>query len=797
MADVTLIKPSELTAAASVDSDAALVIDNSGTVLKATPAQVADAGAPASSEAQALAGMDNTTRMTPLRVRQVLDDEVAPSVLRAQAWAESPSPPDPLLPDSKSSKTWADIAENAADLAAAEAGDAADSADAAAAAAASISKQSTETDTTDGAMLRNFADSGPFGVGTRAGGQAPLLGSLDDTTTPAGFYRTSGATTGTLPTGVSAGVHLLSKSVATSTTHQQTLITVSNEVYTRSWNGSTFTSWRRSVQDVDFPYFASSTAASSATILPSVREIYVLRGKFILSYDRATAAAAFSTNGGTVHWKPAAGDRIMPEHFGAKGDGTTDDTPAVNAATAWIKSYLGGGVLGYGEGSNYLLDTVPTVADGVAFLGPRSEGGFGVNINSSMQIFLNDRTGQLRLNTAATINVGMDSQLSGWIILPKGMAIPQPNSIGWTGTAVTIVGRDAEVTNNVIGGFDTAILSAGMSRYKFDRNFIDCQNGIDCNGALDVAWISNNEAWPYMSHTYTPPVGGAGESHERSGTFIRIRNIDWGMLLNNFSYGYYRGHWLEGNSLHINGGGADNTSNESSGVLHDGSVGLLCTSTRTTIVGFKAAANAENYRLSAGANVIMSIDDCSAWGPSNSTGFVLAGSGEGLISFGGLQVEGCQYGISIQSNSIRTTNKGGHLFRSVATEWHTNVTPTNDRFPVGWFATTKAHGTSGVVSSGFGLPNIASTATLSLPLSSSGNDIFVITGTTTISAITGWWAGRTITILFSGAATLQHSASGTDTLRLAGGTNFTPTVGSIIRLLHTGGSWREVSRTVA
>lgn len=128
MADVTLIKPSELTAASAVNTDAALVVDNSGAVLKATPAQVVNAGAPASSEAQALAGTDNTTRMTPLRVRQVLDSAAIPAVVRAQAWAESPSPPDPLIPDSKSSKTWANIAENAADMAAAEAGDAAASA---------------------------------------------------------------------------------------------------------------------------------------------------------------------------------------------------------------------------------------------------------------------------------------------------------------------------------------------------------------------------------------------------------------------------------------------------------------------------------------------------------------------------------------------------------------------------------------------------------------------------------------------------------------------------------------------
>lgn len=113
---VDLIKPGELDPAASVDTDAALMIDNAGSVLKATPEQVVDAGAPVPTEAEAITGTDNVMRMTPLTTRQVLDNEVAPAVLRAQAWAESPAPPDPLVPDSKSSKTWAGIAQAAGEI---------------------------------------------------------------------------------------------------------------------------------------------------------------------------------------------------------------------------------------------------------------------------------------------------------------------------------------------------------------------------------------------------------------------------------------------------------------------------------------------------------------------------------------------------------------------------------------------------------------------------------------------------------------------------------------------------------
>lgn len=115
MADEQLIKPRELPAVSVVYADDAIMVDDGVIVGKATPGQIVDAGAPVASEAEAIAGTDNTKRITPLNLKQVLDDTTAPAVTRAQAWAESPDMPDPALPDSKSAKTWAGEAENSAD----------------------------------------------------------------------------------------------------------------------------------------------------------------------------------------------------------------------------------------------------------------------------------------------------------------------------------------------------------------------------------------------------------------------------------------------------------------------------------------------------------------------------------------------------------------------------------------------------------------------------------------------------------------------------------------------------------
>lgn len=112
MADINLILPRELQPAPEVFPTDALVIDNGAAVLRGTPVQIVDAGAPVPSEAVALAGTDNTSRMTPLRVKQVIGDAVIPQVEQAKAWAQSPTAPDPSDPSSKSAKTWANEAKS-------------------------------------------------------------------------------------------------------------------------------------------------------------------------------------------------------------------------------------------------------------------------------------------------------------------------------------------------------------------------------------------------------------------------------------------------------------------------------------------------------------------------------------------------------------------------------------------------------------------------------------------------------------------------------------------------------------
>lgn len=68
------IRPNQLPAAASVNPAAAIIVDAGGPVEKATPLQVVDAARPKASQGDAETGTDNDRIMTPLRVKQAIDE---------------------------------------------------------------------------------------------------------------------------------------------------------------------------------------------------------------------------------------------------------------------------------------------------------------------------------------------------------------------------------------------------------------------------------------------------------------------------------------------------------------------------------------------------------------------------------------------------------------------------------------------------------------------------------------------------------------------------------------------------
>jgi hypothetical protein len=87
---MALIRPSELTPAASVANSVAVMIDTGAAVEKATPLQIVDAAIPLATQEAAEEGADNTTRMSPLRVAQAIAEKlVTGEVAFTQAGADA------------------------------------------------------------------------------------------------------------------------------------------------------------------------------------------------------------------------------------------------------------------------------------------------------------------------------------------------------------------------------------------------------------------------------------------------------------------------------------------------------------------------------------------------------------------------------------------------------------------------------------------------------------------------------------------------------------------------------------
>jgi hypothetical protein len=87
-----------------------------------------------------------------------------------------------------------------------------------------------------------------------------------------------------------------------------------------------------------------------------------------------------------------------------------------------------------------------------------------------------------------------------------------------------------------------------------------------------------------------------------------------------------------------------------------------------------------------------------------------------------------------------------------------------------------------------------------LTLGAAGN-IFHITGTTTINAITtsNWQAGSEITLIFDSTPTVKNNTAGgggTAVMKLAGGADFSATADDVLKLAFDGTKWYEVSRSI-
>lgn len=309
--------------------------------------------------------------------------------------------------------------------------------------------------------------------------------------------------------------------------------------------------------------------------------------------------------------------------YGAKGDGSTDNTQAFKAA--FNAASAGGGGYVYAPTGRYLFLGQLSIPDGVSLTGsylsvPQHEKPKTAPTDGTVLIA---RYGRGQTNeTYSFITIGLDAALKGVVIYYDGQ--PCTNSlpavyaptIYMNGDNAAV--EDVELLNSYIGIWAVAAARHYIARVQGQPIMI----GVFVDETYDIGRIEDVHFNPWycdeINYMYTQTMYGRA--------FVMGRS-DWEYVFNTFAFGYAVGyHFIETPTGSMNGNflgiGADYACNASVMVDASQAAGLLITNGEFTSFHNKDFAP-NNPALS--AQVIVNKDNkgpvvftnCAFWGPSN------------------------------------------------------------------------------------------------------------------------------------------------------------------------------------
>jgi len=463
--------------------------------------------------------------------------------------------------------------------------------------------------------------------------------------------------------------------------------------------------------------------------------------------------------------------------FGAVGDGTTDDTAAVQAAIDSLGT--SGGTVTIPNGCSLYIASNLTIKANVTLKGPFSlVGTNGDNVDYPLALI-----SAIKLNSTATITLKSSAGVDGVFIYKNGLTFPQNNASSFAGTAFTAGGNDVFVRNSMVLGFAQAFYSSSWSRARIDQVYIDCQAGIEITQCFDVPRLTNIHCWPFVTYAGT----GTLARNNRTGTAFYLHDgCDGPMLSNCFSYGYLNGFYFKNAStIAASNCYADNTElyptsagwrfeSPINGFNSSGCAAWACGNGIISTLGSNEYLKISGFRIS--SNSVAGI---------NLTGAAQTHISNNMIGFSPYAIYnnaafGAIYVDANEFDNISTIPISGSVVNYGSMISNTNVWLGN--FP------------SDIVDQTKFASNLVTCAT-NASIYSVG-EFFTVTGTATpIVTVLYGWVGRKITFKFLTTYTITNSI-GTNCIRLTGSANMTTAAGSTLSLIHDGTQWYEIGRCV-
>lgn len=474
---------------------------------------------------------------------------------------------------------------------------------------------------------------------------------------------------------------------------------------------------------------------------------------------------------------------VSVEDFGAAGDGTADDTSAIQAALDSFGTNVAGAVV-IPQNFRCVIDSDLTIP---RFVTLRSFSPV-LGIDNPNWALVEASGPILYVNPAATINMNSSSRISGIKVLRKGIQwniTSAQVTAQFMGTAITILNHtdDAVVEDCVIAGFLNGISTISaindFQRLRLTQLMMDNINCVTLENCYDVTYIDKVHCWPLV--TVASPLEPGVKNGYRAGSAIKIFGLnDWTKITDCFNFGYQTGYEITGTAdhTHLIGCSADHMS-----AATDTSIGFdINGAWGTVLIGCHAAAKNIACRIAGGA--LMDTQ---------------------LIDFNTQAIKATNIACATGRVSIR----GGYLYSSIATTVGVDIQAGADIVDIdgmtfeGNSPAIQASSTSkkvyhrnckfiGVTT--FVTNPYAPTIASATSLQPDGNSMFfTVTGTTNITSIANAsvYANKQLTLKFAGILTVTDNGT---TLNLNG--DFVTTANAMLTLVSDGTNWTEVSRSV-